>query len=106
MSFGISNFATQRSLKMMQVEISADLDPILQLELGKGNRVVRVDVKMFTECDFAVVMAEPLHVREIGIELCLPPTVRFWECRDTHYELQAGYFDDLARHSIAGPLPK
>jgi hypothetical protein len=91
---------------MLQIEISADLKPILQLELQKGNRVVRVDVKMFTNCDFAVVMAEPLHFREVEQELRLPPAVRFWECRDTHYELGAGFFDDLARHSIAGPLPK
>jgi len=91
---------------MPQVEISADLDPILQLELRKGNRIVRVDKKQWTECEFALVMVEPLHFRDIEQELRLPSTVRFWECRDTHYELQAGYFDDLARHSIAGPLPK
>jgi len=103
----VSAFSTlqRQRCSMQHVEISADLAPILQLELRKGNRVVRVDVKQWTECDYAVVMAEPLHVGDIEQELRLPATVRFWECRDTHYELQAGYFDDVARHSIAGPLP-
>jgi len=91
---------------MMQVEMSAALQPVLEFELAKGNRVVRADVKQWANCDFAVTMAEPLHVRDIQQKLRLPSTVRYWECRDTHYELQAGYFDDLARHSIAGPLPK
>jgi hypothetical protein len=71
-------------------------------ELGKEGKGVSMRRRLalaWTECDYAVVMAEPLHVRDIEQELRLPAIVRFWECRDTHYELQAGYFDDVARHS-------
>jgi hypothetical protein len=85
-------------------ELSASLRPLLEFELRKGNRVARIDTNIWTECKYAVVMAEPLHVRDIEKELQLGASVRYWECRDTHYELQAGYYDNVARHSIAGPF--
>lgn len=87
-------------------DLSSDLRPILAFELNNGNRIVRVDVGQWTECSYAVVMAEPLRVQDIEKKLALARTVRYWECRDTHYEAQAGFFDDLTRQSIAGPLSR
>jgi hypothetical protein len=89
---------------MAEMELSAALQPVLALELARGNRIARTDVKVWTDCAYGLVMSQPLHVNDIAKELRLPNTVKYWECHDTHYELQAGYYDEVARHSIAGPL--
>jgi len=86
--------------------LSADLKPIVELELRLGNAVERIEEENWTICSYGVVMQRPLHVNEIKRELKLPPTVRDWDNDDTHYPLEIGYFCETMRHSVSGPKPK
>jgi hypothetical protein len=54
----------------------------------------------------AVNFREPLHTTEIRERLSLPEFVEYWECRDSHYELQSGYKCTRSGHVVAGPLPR
>lgn len=85
-------------------KLSQDLVPIYCLELELGNEVVRIDEPAGTKCPYAVVFGRPLHKREIEMQLKLPRSVRYWECRDPHYAKEAGYLSEVTRHGIAGPL--
>ena len=85
-------------------DLSPALAPILAAELARGNRVVRVDVPAGTRCPMAVVLALPLDRRAIESGAGLPSTVRFWESRDLHYPVEAGYVCESTRHTLAGPI--
>ena len=85
--------------------LSADLRPIVDLELKLGNTVDRIDEEAWTICKYAV-MKLPLHVKEINRRLELPPTVRYWESEDPHYPIEAGYTCDTTNNAVSGPLPK
>jgi hypothetical protein len=69
-----------------------------------GNEVACVDEPAGTECPYQVLFKDALHKKEIESELQLPPSVLYWECRDPHYAIEAGYFSDVSKHSVAGPL--
>jgi len=87
------------------IELSADLFSIYQLEVDLGNAVARIDKDGWSDCLYSVVFRHPLHLGEIREQLALPPSVTYWECHDSHYELQAGFYSEDSKQSVAGPLP-
>lgn len=88
----------------MTESLSADLLPIYHLEITLGNEMARVEEPAGSACPLAVVFQKPLHLDDIAKAVTLPPTVRYWESRDAHYPVQAGYVCEKTRHAIAGPL--
>jgi len=85
-------------------ELCRELRPIFDLEIELGNRVAFVAEPAGTSCPYAVSFEQPLHLSEISARLELPETIKFWECRDTHYAIEAGFYSETSRHSVAGPI--
>ncbi|HJT35520.1 MAG TPA: hypothetical protein VJ783_26065 [Pirellulales bacterium] len=84
--------------------LSDDLLPIYRLEIGFGNEVARIDEPAGRACPLAVIFREPLHVDEIASAVTLPPSVTYWESRDGHYPMEAGYACAKTGHAVAAPL--
>ncbi|MDE2343782.1 MAG: hypothetical protein KGL63_10435 [Betaproteobacteria bacterium] len=87
-------------------ELSSSLQPILDFEMGRGNRVERVDKPAGSNCPLAVIFSAPLGISEYAQKYGLPVGVRTWENKDKHYPLEAGYFCERTHHAISGPLPR
>ena len=87
-----------------KLKLCSDLRPIYDHELAHGNYVASVTAPAGTKCDYAIVFAEPLNFIDSAAAENLPPTVEYWECRDPHYDIEAGYFCAKHSHSISGPL--
>jgi hypothetical protein len=85
-------------------KLSTNLHAIYDLELSLGNAVVRVDEPAGDRCPLAIIFRNPLHRAKIETTLSLPPTVKWWECRDPHYPIEGGYACNETGHAIAGPL--
>lgn len=84
--------------------LSDDLLPIYQLEIGLGNEVARIDELEGSACPLAVIFRQPLHFDEIRKAITLPSSVRYWESRDGHYPMEAGYACAKTGHALAAPL--
>jgi hypothetical protein len=89
----------------MNVAICPDLRLVYDNEIANGNSVERIDAPAGTECEYAVVFNQPLMIWGAPKTAELASTVKYWECRDSHYAIEAGYFCSKHRHSIAGPVP-
>lgn len=87
-----------------KLQLCADLRPICDFEIAKGNLVAGVAAPVGTKCAYAVSFAEPLAFIGTPAAENLPAHVQYWECRDPHYEIEAGYFCSTHKHSIAGPI--
>jgi hypothetical protein len=85
-------------------KLSADLLPIYELELSRGNEIARIDEPAGTKCPYAVVFKRPLNKTAIEAQLVLSPAVQYWESRDSQYGTEAGFYSEDSRHVIAGPL--
>jgi hypothetical protein len=88
----------------MDIAICPDLRLVYDYEVAHGNTVTRIDAPAGTTCEYAIVFAEPLKILGTAATGEMPPVVKHWECRDTHYAIEAGFFCREHRHSIAGPL--
>jgi hypothetical protein len=86
------------------MELSDDLRSIYELEIAIGNEVAYIAEPAGTDCPYAVIFKNALNVKAIESELNLPPTVRYWESRDPHYPIEAGYSSLESRHAVAGPI--
>jgi hypothetical protein len=84
--------------------LSPDLRPIVELELSLGNQIRFVQTEGWSRCPLAVSFEKPLHFAEIQSRLKLPETVKTWENRDPHYDIEAGFACEKTRHAIAGPI--
>ena len=84
--------------------LSADLKPIVELELSLGNQIRCVQTEGWSRCPLAVTFERPLHFAEIKAQLRLPETVEAWESRDPHYDIEAGFSCGTTRHAVAGPI--
>ncbi len=80
------------------------LHSIYALEISLGNSIASIDTLGYTKCPFAINFKNRLHFEEISKQLELPESVERWENKDSHYSVQAGYFCNKYKHSIAGPL--
>jgi len=88
----------------MNVAICADLRIVYDYEIAHGNTIVRIDAPAGSECEYALVFADSLKIWGTAKTGELPLVVRSWECRDTHYPIEAGFYCGEHRHSIAGPI--
>ena len=86
------------------VDLSKNLSAILEFELARGNKVVRVDRPAGSRCPLAVIFARPLDLVGYKRSYGLPANVDTWENRDRHYPVEAGYICERTRHALAGPL--
>lgn len=84
--------------------LSKDLQPIYHYELSKGNQVLRVDEPAGTNCPLAIIFKFRLHFEEIANNLRFSPSIEKYENYDRHYPLEAGFFDKINRHIVAGPI--
>ena len=84
--------------------LCSDLRPIYDHELADGNYVASVAAPAGTKCAYAVTFAAPLTFVDTQAAEGLPSFIQYWECRDPHYDLEAGYFCAKHQHSVAGPL--
>ncbi len=87
----------------MNEELCESLQPILKLELARGNEIESINVMSWTNCSYAVNLKNKMDHASVS-NLALPETVQKWECQDSHYSLQSGYSCSKSKHSIAGPL--
>ena len=85
------------------MDICETLYPIYKLELDLGNTVKNIEAPAGAKCPYAVTFASQLHFKEIEKQLTLSSSVDKWKNTDRHYPLQAGYFCNKYKHSIAGP---
>jgi hypothetical protein len=94
----------ERSPSNMDIAICPDLRPVYDYEVAQGNVVTRIDAPAGTECEYAIIFGEPL--KSLGIPDCEDPPdfMSHWECRDSHYPIEAGFFCREHRHCIAGPI--
>ena len=84
--------------------LSADLRPIVDLELSLGNQIRFVQTEGWSRCPLVVTFERPLHLAEAKARLKLPETVETWENRDPHYDIEAGFSCGKTRHAVAGPI--
>ena len=87
----------------MITDLSEKLRPIFEYEVGRGNKVERVDRPAGSNCPLAVIFARPLDVEGFVHSKGLPSGVRTWENQDRHYPLEQGYVCDDTHQAIAGP---
>jgi hypothetical protein len=85
------------------IQLCPHLKPVYDLEISLSNILKQVEEYAYTKCDLAVVLAKPLHFNEIEKQIKLPSSVKRWENKDSHYSIEAGYFCQTCKHSIAGP---
>jgi len=85
-------------------KLAPNLQAIYDLELSLGNSLDRIEEPAGDRCPFAVIFKSPMHKGKIESALSLPPSVKWWECRDSHYPIQGGYACEETHHAIAGPL--
>jgi len=86
------------------VNLCAELRVIYEYEIAHGNVVASVAAPAGTQCDYAIAFREPLKSWGAAEARSLPDAVRRWECNDTHYALEAGFYCSEHRHSVAGPI--
>ena len=84
-------------------DLSVNLQPIFEYEIGRGNSVERIDRPAGTNCPLAVIFARPLDIEGFTRTHRLPQTVNTWANRDKHYPLEDGYVCEKTRHALAGP---
>jgi hypothetical protein len=84
--------------------LSAELRPVYDLEIELANEVSHVEEPAGSSCPYSVIFKRPLHLEAIHERLTLPSDVKFWESRDPHYSIEAGFYCETSRHSIAGPI--
>lgn len=84
-------------------DLSKKLQPIVDFEIGRGNRVERVDRPAGSNCPLAIIFVYPLDISGYTERHGLPKGVRTWENKDRHYPLEVGYFCEETHHAISGP---
>jgi hypothetical protein len=87
----------------MAISICPDLRLVYDYEVAHGNTVARIDAPAGTECEYAIVFAEPLKIWGTAKTGEISPAVKYWECLDTHYAIEVGFYCREHRHSVAGP---
>lgn len=87
----------------MDQRLCKTLQPILELELSRGNQIESIEAPAGAHCAIAINLKKKVNHEAIG-ELLLAESVERWENKDRHYPLQSGYTCKKYKHSIAGPL--
>lgn len=87
-------------------DLSDKLRPIYEYEIGRGNRVERVDRPAGSKCPLAIIFALPLDIQGFVRAHGLPNGVKTWSNRDQHYPLEDGYLCEETKHAIAGPATR
>jgi len=87
----------------MDERLCKTLQPILELELSRGNTIESIDAPAGTRCPFAINLKKRIN-HEAVKNLSLANTVEKWENKDQHYPVQSGYGCNKYKHLIAGPL--
>ena len=85
-------------------DLSNTLKGIYDYEIGRGNRVERVDRPAGSNCPLAVIFHAPFDVSGFVTIYGLPDGVKTWENRDRHYPLEKGYVCERTGHALAAPL--
>lgn len=93
------NYVNSKNMKL-----SPYLEPIYNLELSLGNEVERIDEPSWSNCPYGIYFKDKLHFEEIKEKLNLPPFIKYWENKDSHYSLEAGFLCKETMHLISGPL--
>jgi len=91
-------------MQQPKLQLCSDLKVIYDYELAHGNTLAAIAAPAGTECPYAVILAKPLKICETPEADNLPEFIQYWESRDPHYEIEAGFVCSKHRHSIAGPL--
>lgn len=84
-------------------DLSDNLRPIFDYEIGRGNIIERIDRRAWTNCPLAVIFSKPLDLDGFIRTHGLPQFVKTWSNRDRHYDLEDGYVCEQTRHTLAGP---
>lgn len=89
-----------------RAKLSADLQPLYDMELEAGNSVVRVDEPAGTLCPLAIVMKNPIDKDRLGKCVQSIPSIFWHENNDQHYEAHGmgGYTSTESRQFLYGPL--
>lgn len=82
--------------------LSPPLLALLDEELAAGNSILRIDEGLWSACPLAVNLSRVM--RAVAPDRLTANDLEWWECRDPHYELQAGVQCRKTRHCLAGPL--
>ena len=79
-------------------------DDLKEVEVQHGKTLGYIAEPTGTNCPYAVVFKKPLKIWGTPAAAGLPAVRQAWECRDSHYSLEAGFFCTVHKHSVAGPL--
>ncbi len=102
---------TQYVLDSLRRSVSyASLDSVCEhlreacrLELANGNTILRIDIPAGSKCPLAIVFCDTLKIWGTPATGEFDPCVRYWESKDPHYEIEAGFICDIHRHVMSAP---
>lgn len=87
----------------MQPDICQHLTMLLDLELGRGNTVARVEALPNLGINRFVFMSQQLHIWGTPATGNLPMCVRYWDRNTSSGAFEAGFRCSDHGHVIAGP---
>jgi hypothetical protein len=87
-----------------KLQLCDDLRLVYDFEVAHGNFVTAISAPAGTKCSYEVIFSEPLKIIGTTNAMQLPEFLQYWENRDPHYDIEAGYFCPKHKHSVAGPL--
>ncbi len=81
------------------------LQPLLQHELDRGNRIIAIDTG-WSKVTLAVRMAAPLDMEYLKRVVLNNPGLEIWESRDVKYPRETGVLCRGARQTLSGGIDR
>ena len=85
-------------------QLTENLKPIVDYEISRGNKILRIDCPAGTLCPLAVVFEKSLDIAAFIKKYGMPDKVEIWSNTDRHYPLEKGYVCEKTRQALSGPL--
>jgi hypothetical protein len=83
--------------------LCAKLQPLLEHELKRGNRITARDTG-WSKVALAVRLASPLDMEHLKKAAAADPDLELWQSRDVKNPRETGILCKSARQTLAGPL--
>jgi len=82
------------------VKLSQRLQQILNEEILAGNSIESEYENAFQKTKLLVILRHPFHRDYRPVT----PEITFFACKDTHYPVGDGYYDEVEKHSLEAPF--
>jgi hypothetical protein len=83
--------------------ICKHLSEILNTELQRGNRIMSIDDKKWSNAVLVFNLEKEIDKEYIKKHLSLPDCVKYSETKDTHYPFKFKYFCSECKNGITSP---